>query len=211
MNTLRWPWLVLALLAPPALIGCSSGPHDPTAGLVGGTLAPESTEAKWMLHMREEEKLARDVYALHAASGTAAGTFGNIQASEQQHFDRMGALLAAYALADPAAGRPAGSYADPSLQALYDTLVAQASGGGAAALAVGAEIEEVDIVDLDTALAATPMSDAKNVYEQLQRGSRNHLRAFHAALSAAGVTYAPKHLDPARYSTIVSAPVEKGP
>lgn len=104
MDTLRWPWLVLALLAPlPVLNGCSGGPRDPAAGLVGGTVDAESAEAKWMLHMREEEKLARDVYALHGADRT----FADIAASEQQHFDRMGALLAAYGLADPAAGRPA--------------------------------------------------------------------------------------------------------
>lgn len=208
MNTLRWPWLVLALLAPlPVLNGCSGGPKDPAAGLVGGTIDQESAEAKWMVHMREEEKLARDVYALHGADPT----FANITSAEQQHFDRMGALLAAYGLQDPAAGRPADSYSDPSLQALHDALVAKAAGGEAAALAVGAEIEEVDIVDLDTAIAATPLADAKNVYEQLQRGSRNHLRAFHARLSAVGVTYVPKHLDAARYAAIVAAPTEKGP
>lgn len=197
--------LLVAGLGFGALSGCGS---DSARGpdIVGGVLAPTSSEAKVMLHLREEEKLARDVYArLHADA-----TFANIEASEQQHFDQMGALVAAYGLADPAQGKAAGQFLDPDLQALHDALVAKSALSPTEALTVGAEIEELDIADLDVAIAGSTHADATSVYEQLQRGSRNHLRTFHGRLLAVGVTYAPKHLDAARYQAIVTSAKETG-
>ena len=98
-------------------------------------LSPE--EAAALLFMREEEKLARDVYnTLYEIWGQP--TFTNIAASEQAHMDEIKLLLDRYSLADPAL--EPGSFTDPSLQALYDQLVAQGSVSLAEALKVGASI-----------------------------------------------------------------------
>jgi hypothetical protein len=62
-------------------------------------LSPEETAA--LLFMREEEKLARDVYnTLYEIWGQP--TFTNIAASEQTHMDEVKLLLERYSLADPA-------------------------------------------------------------------------------------------------------------
>ncbi|MDD2922402.1 MAG: DUF2202 domain-containing protein, partial [Anaerolineales bacterium] len=132
-------------------------------------------EAAALLFMREEEKLARDVYnQMFALWGTQ--NFQNIAASEQQHMDQIKLLMDRYGLADPAL--PAGQYADANLQALYNQLIAQGSVSQADALKVGVLVEETDIKDLQTRVAQTDNADIQLVYNNLMSGSYNHLAAF---------------------------------
>ncbi|MBE0671603.1 MAG: DUF2202 domain-containing protein [Anaerolineales bacterium] len=132
-------------------------------------------EAAALLYMREEEKLARDVYnALFTIWGQP--TFSNIASSEQQHMDQIKLLLDRYGLTDPALDL--GKFTDPSLQALYDQLVAQGSVSLTEALNVGVLIEQTDIADLQTRLAQTENADIQLVYTNLMNGSYNHLAAF---------------------------------
>ncbi len=72
--------------------------------------------------MREEEKLARDVY-LDMNDLWDAVVFVNIAASEQQHMDTLLQLLDKYGLPDPAASDIPGWFSDQNLQTLYDDLV----------------------------------------------------------------------------------------
>jgi hypothetical protein len=88
------------------------------------TLTPEQEAG--LLQMREEEKLAHDVYvALYDL--WQLKPFSNISAAEQTHSDAVKALLDRYGLDDPAADRAAGEFTDPTLQSLYDSLVEQGS------------------------------------------------------------------------------------
>jgi hypothetical protein len=54
--------------------------------------------------MREEEKLARDMY-LTLNTYFPAKIFTNIAATEQKHFDALGKKLDLYGIADPATDR----------------------------------------------------------------------------------------------------------
>lgn len=136
-------------------------------------LSPE--EAAALLFMREEEKLARDVYTqLYALWGQPV--FQNIAASEQAHMDEIKVLLDRYGLADPALDP--GQFTDPNLQALYDQLMAQGSLSVTDALNVGVLIEQTDIADLQVRLAQTDNADIQLVYTNLMNGSYNHLAAF---------------------------------
>ncbi|GAB4505841.1 MAG: hypothetical protein Fur0043_28410 [Anaerolineales bacterium] len=168
--------------------------------LPAGELSAE--EAASLLYMREEEKLARDVYnALYAAWGQT--TFTNIAVSEQAHMDEIKLLLDRYALADPAL-EPA-SFSDPGLAALYDRLLAQGSLSLPDALKIGAAIEEIDILDLQERLAQTDNADIQQVYNNLMMGSYNHLNAFVGALQAqSGETYQPQYLSAEAYAAIVT-------
>jgi hypothetical protein len=165
-------------------------------------LTPE--EAADLAYMREEEKVAQDVYlAFHEQ--WSLPVFANIAAAEATHMAAVGALLDRYGLADPAAGHPAGVFDDPALQALYDDLVAQGSQSLAAALYVGTIIEEVDILDLEESIARTGQADIKLVYQNLLRGSGNHLRAFVGQWErVTGDTFAPQYLDQAAYEAIMA-------
>jgi hypothetical protein len=176
---------------------------------------PATTEAQLsaveradLLWMREEEKLARDVYAAHVAEGNV---FANIARSEQTHMDAVLQLLETYALADPAVGRGAGQFVDAELQQLYDMLAARAERSTEEALRVAAEIEELDLLDLDDAIARTTHDDIARVYDSLARGSRNHLRATVSNLARRGVTYAPLHLTQADFDAILASATERGP
>lgn len=146
-----------------------------TALAVPGTLSDE--EAAALLFMREEEKLAHDVYVtLYDQWGLRV--FSNIAASEQKHTDAVAALLAAYELEDPTVGNGVGEFTNPALQSLYDELIAQGSVSAAEALKVGVAIEELDIADLELRIAETDNADIKLLYSNLLAGSENHLRAF---------------------------------
>ena len=61
---------------------------------------------------RDEERMAGILYLLFGRTYGAA-IFDRIAASEQQHFDAVGALLTGSAIADPAAGQPAGNLHRP--------------------------------------------------------------------------------------------------
>ena len=135
----------------------------------------DAQEAAALLFMREEEKLARDVYnVLYATWGLPV--FKNIAVSEQRHMDAIKVLLDRYGLTDPALAP--GKFSDPTLQALYDKLVAQGKLSVTEALKVGVTIEQVDIKDLQTRIAQTDNLDIQRVYTNLLNGSNSHLQAF---------------------------------
>lgn len=145
------------------------------------TATADAALVKNLTFMREEERLARDLYRALAGLHDNALPFSRIAVSEQRHFDTLGLLLTRYGIADPSAGRAAGSYADPGLQKLYDDLLAKGRTSPAAAHEVGIAVETEDIADLKAAIAETTQADAKQVFGNLMRGSENHLAAFTAA------------------------------
>ncbi len=134
------------------------------------------TEAKNLLLMREEEKLARDVYnAMHELYNQRV--FGNIPRAEQSHMDAVLGLLNAYGLEDPAKVT-AGTFSNTELQQLYDDLVARGTKSKQDAFLVGALVEEVDIEDLVDAMKRTDKKDLLAIYGNLLGGSERHLNAF---------------------------------
>ena len=133
--------------------------------------------------MREEEKLARDVYlTLYDVWGTTV--FANIATSEQQHMDAILSLLITYKLPDPTVGKMVGEFVNAELQALYNTLIERGKRSALDALLVGGIIEETDIVDLNAAIATARPSNIDKVYTNLLNGSYNHLRAFASNIQA---------------------------
>lgn len=194
------------LLVATTSLGACGGPGDPNAGLPPTSLSAEEQAA--VIFMREEEKLARDVYA---ALTFQDPSFTNIRDSEQRHFDSVGDLVTRYQLTDPAAGKAAGEFTDPRLQALHDQLVTRGATSRLEALLVGAEIEELDLRDLQVALDAVTHDDVAVTYDNLMRGSRNHLRTYYGKVVAAGGSYAPQYLTAAELEAIVTSPKERGP
>jgi hypothetical protein len=158
---------------------------------IGNVMAVDLTddEKNWLTYMREEEKVARDVYYfLYDKWGSRI--FENISVSEQTHMDAIKTLLVRYGLSDPAESNEIGIFTNEQLQELYTKLIAQGSLSIVEALEVGVLIEETDIDDLNAALLLTNRKDIKNVYNNLLQGSKNHLKAFVSNLVATqGVLY----------------------
>jgi hypothetical protein len=176
-----------AAMSLPALAG-NGGPGKGPGG--GGVSPLPDNEAETLAFMREEEKLARDVY-LTLNETYRARIFMNIARSEQQHMTAILKLLTKYRLPDPALPQR-GHFTNEELGALYDELVAQGQVSYAEALLVGACIEELDIEDLEDAIDESTKADVKRVYTNLLRGSRNHLRAFIAEYERLGNGYEPQ-------------------
>jgi len=166
-------------------------------------------EGNGLLYMREEEKLARDVYTELYAKWNLR-PFSNITRSEQMHMNAILSLLTRYSLQDPVDVNGAGVFKNEGLQNLYNALIVEGNKSVVDALNVGATIEEVDIVDLQKHLRETDNQDITFVYDNLLRGSRNHLRAFVKNIKAQGVTYVPQYLTAAEYEQIISTPMERG-
>lgn len=166
-------------------------------------------EKNSLLFMREEEKLARDVYkAMFTKWNTAI--FSNIASSEQTHMDAILMLLNKYELADPVGTNGPGIFTNQVLQNLYNQLIPQGNVSIAGAYKVGAGIEELDISDLATALVTVDNQDIIMVYNSLTKGSRNHLRSFYKKILWIGETYTPQYLTPAAFDAIVNNPMETG-
>lgn len=166
-----------------------------------------AAEVAGLKFMREEEKLAHDVYVAMYALWDH-NTFENIAASETTHTEAILALLVKYGVDDPAAGKPAGVFEDPALQSLYDTLVAAGRASLIEGLKVGALIEETDIQDIEQRKAVTDEADILRVYDSLLCGSRNHLRAFDKALRDQGVDYVAQVISQAEWDAIAASPRE---
>lgn len=162
-------------------VGAAATPVATTAPqpVVAAATGLPAEVAEGLTFSREEERMARDLYRFFADRYDGDRPFSNIVDSEQRHFDAIGRLLTRYGLADPSAGRAAGRYADPAIQRLYDTWKAQGSRSLQAAFAVGVDLENRDIADLEKS-AATPglPDDVRTVYSNLLQASRNHLAAF---------------------------------
>ena len=75
--------------------------------------------------MAEEEKVARDLYLAFAARYPSP-VWDRIAAAEATHLTAIRTLLARYGIADPTAGRAAGSFASSAAQAMYARLLARA-------------------------------------------------------------------------------------
>ncbi len=161
-----------------------------------------------ILFLREEEKLARDVY-LTLAERWQLPIFANIAQAEQQHMDLVLRLIRTYELADPVVDDTVGAFTDPQFENLYLEFTASGETSLVEALVAGATIEDMDLADLMSLLAAAANDHLKLVAYNLAKGSRNHLRAFVRALTAQGEAYIPQYLDQPTFDAILGAEMER--
>ena len=161
-------------------------------------------EIDMLNYMREEEKLARDVYlAMYEQYGIPI--FRNISKSEQHHMNQVLCLLQHYNLPDPASA-DTGVFNNSELQQLYSDLISQGSISLTGALTVGATIEDKDIYDLATDMTNTVNPAILNIFGKLSCASGNHIRSFSAWLTNKGITYEPQYISQEEYNAIIALP-----
>jgi hypothetical protein len=134
--------------------------------------------AEELAFMVEEEKLARDLYALAMEAWPEARVFSNINRSESTHMSEVQVLLDRYSVKDPTEGRDPGEFENDSLEDLYKKLAEQVDDSRQAAAQVGVEVEVTDIADLKEAMALDAPADVTAVLSDLLAGSERHLAAF---------------------------------
>ncbi|MCX6278241.1 MAG: DUF2202 domain-containing protein [Bacteroidetes bacterium] len=168
-----------------------------------------ASESEALVIMREEEFLAHDVYLTLSQLYTKP-IFRNITLSEQRHTDAIKSLINKYSLVDPAANHVTGIFTNQDLQTLYNSLVTLGSGSLLNGLVVGATIEDLDIKDLKDHLLTIDNQDIACVFNNLMRGSRNHLRSFYANIKFTGGAYTPQYLTQEDFDAIVNSKHETG-
>lgn len=176
--------------------------------LIGFTQQPlplNQEEKNAILYMREEEKLARDVYEfLYTTWG--GNPFGNIRLSEQTHMDRMKMLINTYELTDPVTLNrdEQGVFTNTILQKYYNEFIILGRHSLTDALKTGAKIEELDIKDLKERMKQTQRPDIISIYTELNKASENHLRAFVRRLTMLGEIYEPVILNNREFENIIA-------
>ncbi|MBN2339192.1 MAG: DUF2202 domain-containing protein [Acidobacteria bacterium] len=171
---------------------------------------PDETEIAHLLFIREEEKLARDVYrVLYEKWGNPV--FANIIGSEQAHMDAMADLLAFYGIEDPVVSDAVGAFSDTAIAGLFSEMTAWGGESEIDALLVGAFIEEYDILDLWAAYEETDEARIRSVYQNLYEGSYNHLDAFVRNYELrAGTAYVPRLLTDAQFDLVMAFATRAG-
>jgi hypothetical protein len=221
MKPFRSEFWALALLV--VIAGCSKN-NDPINAVQGNmttslaainqtvinlpTEPLDEAEKARILFIREEEKLAYDVYqTMFDIYGV--NVFQNIPNSELSHMEAMLTIIKKYNLVDPMETNARGVYANPVLQSLYNQLVSQGRVSLLAAYQVGATIEELDISDLNSSLVVTNNQDVRLVYDFLNKGSRNHLRSFYKNIKNWNGTYIPIYITQTEFDAIVNSAMER--
>lgn len=164
------------------------------------------SEVESILQMREEEKLARDVYLVLYEIWDLP-IFNNIAQSEQTHMDAVKALIEKYELEDAITDESddsIGIFKNEGLQELFYELVSLGKQSLIYALKVGATIEDLDIYDLEEFFKITDNEDIQFVYNNLMKGSENHMRAFIKNLDKFGGTYVPQFITEERFEGIIN-------
>ena len=202
--------VALAMVANPvASMGSYRGGAAETDSSSVGSSVLSPAEVEDLVYMREEEKLARDVY-LTMFDTWGAVVFESIATSEQQHTDSVEDMIEKYRLSDPVVDDRIGVFVNPVLAQLYADLVARGATSSLEALYVGALIEEVDMVDLKHAIEEADNDDIRLLYENLMTGSRNHLRSFAGQIEDMGIVYEAQYLSQEEVDEIIDSPMERG-
>ncbi len=153
--------------------------------VISGTVT--ESEGAGLLFMREEEKMARDVYAYLYAKYNSF-VFGNITKSENAHMLATLRLITAFKVTDNSNNNP-GEFTNTHIKDLYQQLITMGNISLIDALKVGVLIEQTDISDLDKEILAVQNASIKTVYTNLKAGSNAHLKAFSWNLKILGVVY----------------------
>ena len=200
--------LVFTASVPVSLVQASAPSEAITTTNTTLPLSPE--EEATLLAMRVEEKLAHDVYVTLYDLWNMP-IFLNISQSESRHTASIAKLLSAYNITDPVDDSQIGVFEDPEIQKLFTDLIAQGSVSLADAYIVGATIEEMDIIDLEEALAETDKADLERVYSNLKNGSIHHLSAFSRAIeNQTGTDYIPRLMTTEEYNQLTSSRGNRG-
>jgi hypothetical protein len=158
-------------------------------------------EIQSLRKMKEEEKLAHDVYSALFEKWEIP-VLRNIMRAERNHINAILYTMKLNNIGDTLLSEK-GIFTDPEIQALYTELVNQGTKSIADAYATGALIEEMDIHDLQQALLSAQDDHLIRVFSNLKRASETHLRAFNAHIEGAGNVYTPVYISEGEFKNII--------
>ncbi len=162
-------------------------------------------EKEALQYMREEEKMAHDVYTYFYEKWDHH-VFSNISNSESQHMSIVLCLQEKYGLEDIVGDNDQGVFINEHLAELYATLTDAGDVSLTEAFRVGATIEDLDIYDLEIFIETKINNeDIYIAFQELVKGSRNHMRAFTKNLGKLDAAYTPQYISQEDYDAIINS------
>ncbi len=210
MKKLMIALLAVALTGGTLSLGACKKKDEVTPTTLSAQVTLTEVEKTHLTFLREEEKMARDVYTNLQAKYPSMTFFLNISGSEQKHMDAVLNLLNNYNLPDPVGNNADGVFTNADIQQLYSTLVAKGNTSEMDAIITGLTIEDMDIYDLQKGLEDVTNEDVRKVYNNLIKASKNHMREFYTQMKARGGTYTPTYISQELYDEIINTPKEHG-
>jgi hypothetical protein len=166
----------------------------------GGSLS--ASERQTLLHLSEQEKLARDLY--ESLSETwRLDVFHTTSGSEDIHADALRTLLGRYKLFDPSQGLGRGEFSRVDLAERYGDLIARGRFSPVEALKAAASVEELEIEDMSRRLLDVQVPEIQSVLETVVSSDKHHLRSLVVALRKLGHAYQPTRLPRDQYDLIL--------
>jgi hypothetical protein len=184
-----------------------------TFNLAGVTPVFDSTaeltadEIEFLYAVREDEKVARDLYAAFFEKYKLKA-FENLSKAEINHIRAVELLMDYYEIEYPEAG-DYGKFTDPARQQLYDSLLLKGE-TALEAFKVMAQLEEDNIVSYLKVLEDIDNDNIGIVIENLERASENHFKATIRQITALGGEYTARYMTQEQYSAIIAKGFEQG-
>jgi hypothetical protein len=162
-------------------------------------------EINGIISLREEEKVAYDVY-MYLYEKYDNLVFKNIAQNEKDHMIKMKELINTYNLNDPLSGTEdsRGVFTNKKMQGLYDEMIMGGNYGVVDAMRASARFEETDIQDLRNNIAISSDPTILAVYQILEASSQDHLRALVKYIKEEGISYKPSVLSKEEYDKIMA-------
>ncbi len=157
-------------------------------GNIFGLMPLTESEIDGINLIREEDKLARDVYR-ELYKTWDMEIFITISGLEQIHMDGVKRLIEKYKIEDVNTDDTAGVFKSPYIKKLFTELVKKSEDSAYEALRVAATLEDMYIKDLNDLMDNTENRDILSLYGDLKIGSINHIRAFNREMKEFGRGY----------------------
>lgn len=176
--------------------------------VLGVTDPLTADEIEFLYAIREDEKLSKDVYTLFASQYPAYPQFTKIASAEATHMAAVEAILSYYEVEFPAAG-PAGIFADPERQTLYDELSAKGT-SPLEAFGVMALLEEEGVAAYLAVEPNIANANIKMFVGNMIKSSSNHLKVAVRQITVLGGAYVPAILDQGAFDEIIGSSFAQG-
>lgn len=180
-------------------------------GVLFSVQSNAGTDEKLLQKMYEEEKMSYDLYT-EFFNRWGLNVFDQVRESEAIHMLRIEELMETKDMPQGTgiSGGDKGFYENKDVQALYDEYTVLGNISDITALETAALMEENDIANLRAHIKMQTDDRALKVFAQMERASRNHLRAFVKSLKISGIEYQPAVLSQSEYDNIINNVKERG-
>lgn len=165
-------------------------------------------EIEFIYAVREDEKLAHNLYIYFVTQYPTARQLANIGNAEINHITTIERVFTYYEIDFPTLGQP-GVFTDENRQAIYTRLTAQGSTLHEA-YQVMAALEEENIVIYSKVASELTNPNLQLIINNLAQSSENHFKVLVNQITAWGSIYTPTLLEASQYEEILDSVFQPG-